>query len=116
MTQHIVATKTELPLGSRKIVRIGQTEIGLFNVGGEYRAVRNVCPHHGAPLCQGKVGGTNLPSLPGQFVWGQDGEILRCPWHAWEFDLQDGRALAAPEVRCRMYEVTVQGENVVLTM
>ena len=116
MARHVVTTRQELPPGGRKIVRVGQAEIGIFNVAGEYRAVRNVCPHHGAPLCQGTLSGTNLPSEPSQFVWGREGEILRCPWHGWDFNLQDGCAVADPGVRCRIYEVSVEGENVILTI
>ena len=28
--------------------------IGVFNISGEYFAVRNVCPHQQAPLCEGR--------------------------------------------------------------
>ena len=32
--------------------------IGVFNVQGQYYALRNQCPHQGAPLCRGKVSAT----------------------------------------------------------
>ncbi|HZP80657.1 MAG TPA: Rieske 2Fe-2S domain-containing protein, partial [Chthonomonadaceae bacterium] len=41
--------------------------------------------------------------------WGREGEILRCPWHGWEFDLLTGRSLFNPhKIRVRTYEVTVE--------
>ena len=87
-----VATLDEIPPGSRKLVEVEGRSIGVFNVHGQFVAVLNVCPHELAPVCRGRVGGTTLPSAPGEFCWGREGEILACPWHGWEFDLLTGRA------------------------
>ena len=51
--------------------------IGVFNIHGRYVAVLNLCPHELAPVCLGRLGGTTLPSAPGEWVWGREGEILR---------------------------------------
>ena len=81
----------------------------MFNVGGRYHALRNVCPHQGAPLCEGPLTGTALPGPPGTFRYGQEGEILRCPWHGWEFDVTSGRSIFNPHaVRVRSYRVAVE--------
>src|SRR5436190_19961643 len=85
--RHLVARTSELPPGARKIVEVAGRSIGIFNVHGRYVAVLNVCPHEQAPVCRGRVGGTTLPSGPGEYCWGRAGEILACPWHGWEFDL-----------------------------
>ena len=86
--------------------------IGVFNVHGDFYAVRNVCPHQMAPLCLGKVTGTTLPSRPGEFNWGKDGQILRCPWHAWEFDLTTGQSVFNPhKVRVKRYDVAVEVDD-----
>lgn len=114
MARHVIGTVDEIPPGLRKLVTIKGRSIGVFNVGGAYHAVRNLCPHQGAPLCLGLVGGTALQSQPGAYVWGRDGEILRCPWHGWEFDLLTGRALFDPHVRVKTYAVEVQGDQLVL--
>src|SRR5690242_17908379 len=109
MAQHVVGKVAEIGPGQRKIVTVEGISIGVFNVGGTYYALRNRCPHQGAPLCQGSVKGTALPSAPGEYVWAREGEILRCPWHGWEFDLLTGRSLFNPhKVRVRTYEVTVE--------
>ena len=107
-----VARVDEVPPGGRKIVAVSGRSIGVFNVGGRFVAVRNVCPHQGAPVCRGRVGGTTLPSEPGAYRWGREGEILACPWHGWEFDLLTGRALADPSARLRTYPVTVRDGTV----
>ena len=63
MASHVVAEAGEIPPGGRKIVEVEGRSIGIFNVGGEYLAVRNRCPHQGGPLCLGTlVGASTRPS------------------------------------------------------
>lgn len=106
MAHHPVAKLADLPPGARKLVRVGKIEVGLFNVGGTLHAYRNVCPHAGAPVCVGKIGGTALPSPVYEYAWGLEGCILRCPWHGWEFDLRTGEHLVDPATRLKKIPVT----------
>ena len=108
-TRHVVCAVDELPTGARKIVEIDGRSIGVFNVHGEYYAIRNVCPHQRAPLCLGKITGTTLPSRPGEFRWAKDGQIIRCPWHGWEFDIKTGQSVFNPhKMRVKRYDVGVE--------
>lgn len=85
------------------------TSIGVFNVHGEFFALRSSCPHQGAPLCRGKVTGTTVASRPFEVDYERDGEIIKCPWHGWEFDITSGRSVFNPhKVRVRTYDVTVE--------
>ena len=105
----MVCAADELPPGTRRIVTVGARSIGVFNVGGRYYALRNVCPHQGAPLCRGPLTGTTLPGPPGSYRYAREGEILRCPWHGWEFDVTNGRSVFNPHaVRVRKYPVAVE--------
>lgn len=109
MGRHIVGTVAELPEGARTIVEAEGRSIGVFNVAGTYYALRNSCPHQAAPLCLGSIKGMTMPSEPGEYVWARDGEILRCPWHGWEFDILTGRSIFNPHrTRVKAYEVTVE--------
>ena len=111
MGRHVVARVSELPPGERKIVEVEGRSIGVFNVHGDYYALRNICPHQGAPLCLGDVMGTAAPTPPGEYRWEREGEILRCPWHGWEFDLKTGRSIFNPhKMRVRSYEVSVDSD------
>ena len=112
MARYLVGALDEIPPGGRKLVQLAGREVGVFNVGGRFYALRNVCPHQGAPLCEGTVSGTNLPSAPGRYEWGRSGEILRCPWHRWEFDLLTGQALTDPAVRVKTYPIEVEGNAI----
>ena len=108
-TRYAVAKRGEIAAGEHKIVSISafgkEIEIGVFNVAGRLVAYRNVCPHAGAPVCQGKVCGTTLPGGVGEYLLGREGEILRCPWHGWEFDLLTGGHLVDERVKLRSYDV-----------
>ena len=111
-----VARASELPPGEHVLVEVKRHSIGLFNVNGSYVAALNMCPHELAPVCRGRVSGTTLPSAPGEYRWGREGEILTCPWHGWEFDLLNGKMLADNRVRLRLYPVTVEDDTVYITL
>jgi nitrite reductase/ring-hydroxylating ferredoxin subunit len=112
MGRHVVARVSELPPGERKIVEAEGRSIGVFNVRGEFYALRNSCPHQAAPLCLGAIKGMTMPSKPGEYEWARDGEILRCPWHGWEFDITTGRSIFNPHrTRVRAYEVSVEPDE-----
>jgi 3-phenylpropionate/trans-cinnamate dioxygenase ferredoxin subunit len=113
--RHVVARLDELPPGSRKIVELEGRSIGVFNVNGQIVAVLNLCPHEFAPVCLGRVSGTTLPSAPGRFEWGREGEILSCPWHGWEFDLLSGACLTDKR-RLHHFAVTVEADTVYVTL
>jgi 3-phenylpropionate/trans-cinnamate dioxygenase ferredoxin subunit len=109
MAKHIVGTIDEIPVGGRKIVEIAGRSLGVFNVGGEYFALRNRCPHQGGPLCVGQLTGFITSSTPGEYEYSRKGEIVRCPWHGWEFDIRTGQSWFDPaKVRVRRYEVKVE--------
>jgi 3-phenylpropionate/trans-cinnamate dioxygenase ferredoxin subunit len=114
LNRHIVATVAELPPGQRKIVKVAGREIGLFNVNGHYYALRNVCPHKGAPLCRGKIRPLVVSAGVGQVGHEREGEILKCPWHLWEFDLKTGQALYDDNLRVKTYPVVQEGDEIVL--
>jgi nitrite reductase/ring-hydroxylating ferredoxin subunit len=112
MARHIVGRAAEVQPGNRKIVEVNGRSIGVFNVHGKYYALLSRCPHQAAPLCLGRITGMTMPSQPGEYLWGRDGEILRCPWHGWEFDLTTGRSIFNPHrVRVKAYDVTVEPED-----
>lgn len=109
MARYVVARTEEIPAGGRKIVEVGGLSIGVFNVNGEFFALRNRCPHQGGPLCEGKLWGLLEAPVPGEFVYSRRGEILSCGWHGWEFDIRTGQSWCDPRrLRVRTYEVHVE--------
>jgi 3-phenylpropionate/trans-cinnamate dioxygenase ferredoxin subunit len=107
--KYVVATVDEIAPGNRKIVDVDGRSIGVFNVRGEYFAVLNRCPHQGGPLCTGLTHGFLEPAAVGEYRYDRPGEILRCPWHGWEYDLRTGQSWFDPaHVLVRRYDVSVE--------
>jgi 3-phenylpropionate/trans-cinnamate dioxygenase ferredoxin subunit len=114
MARYIVGTVAEIPAGSRKIIELGGRSIGVFNIAGNFYALRNHCPHQGGPLCEGKLSGLVQAARPGAYEYSRPEEILRCPWHGWEYDIKTGQSWVDPaKTRVRRYEVVVEsGETI----
>jgi len=96
MERIVIARADEIPPGERKLVSVRGGDVVVFNVAGEYFALLDRCPHQGGSLCRGKLVGLVESDGPGQYRYHRKGEIIRCPWHAWEFDLRTGKSWCDP--------------------
>jgi 3-phenylpropionate/trans-cinnamate dioxygenase ferredoxin subunit len=114
-----VCAVDELAVGERRIVEIegrATGTIGVFATPEGYFAIRNYCPHHGAPLCIGHVSGTMVAEDPSDPDYVMDGQVIKCPWHQWEFDLRTGRSLFDAKVRARAYPVLVRDGDIYIDL
>jgi nitrite reductase/ring-hydroxylating ferredoxin subunit len=90
--RHRIGKSEDFAVGEMKLVKIGEREIGVIRLrDGELRAVMNRCPHKGAPICHGIVGGVWDSAGPGNLTFDDARHVLICPWHGFEFDLRTGR-------------------------
>lgn len=106
--RHVVARVADLPPGARVLVQAGERKIVVFNVGGEFFALNDRCPHGGGSLSCGVLTGLVESDAPGSYRYARKGEILRCPWHAWEFDIRTGRSVCDPRrMKVRQWPVEV---------
>jgi nitrite reductase/ring-hydroxylating ferredoxin subunit len=107
----------ELPEGRPRRFEAGRVSVCLVRKGADVYALYDQCPHRQAHLSDGRVDGTAVPSDVGVVEFGRDGEILRCPWHGWEFDVTTGRSLHDPDrQRVRSYRVRVEAGEVYVAM
>ena len=112
MANHVVGTVAEIPPGERKIVELEGRSIGVFNVKGSFYALRNACPHQSGPLCRGSIKGLLQAADNHHLEFTREGEIIRCPWHGWEFDLTNGRSIFNPhKLRVRSYQVSIEPDD-----
>jgi nitrite reductase (NADH) small subunit len=88
----------KLAPGTMLEFRNGEQQVALCNVGGEIHALDNHCPHRGGPLAQGAL----------------HGNMVVCPWHAWEFDCTNGVCDFNAEIVVRRYAVRVEGDDVLV--
>ena len=108
MRRYVVASVAEIPPGTRKVFTVGGRPIGIFNLDGEFYGLLNRCPHQGGSLCDGLITGLAVGDRPGEFRMIRMGEMVRCPWHGWEFDIRTGQSWCEPaKVRARAYPTEI---------
>ena len=86
-----VAPVGAIPTNEGRRVQYREHAAALFNLGEEYLAVENQCPHKGGPLADGIVAGKNV----------------FCPLHNWKISLKTGCALSGGKGQVRTYPVKV---------
>ncbi len=92
-----VASSDELADGDRLIFEIDNLSVALFNVGGRYYAIADLCSHDDGPVAEGELEGL---------------EIV-CPRHGARFNLETGEALTLPAVvDIPTYPVRVEGDEI----
>lgn len=82
--------------GEGRSFEIDEQVIAVFNDGGTFRAIDDMCPHMGASLSTGHL----------------DDSIVSCPWHAWRFDTRDGTWCDNRRVSINYYEVRIVDNQV----
>jgi nitrite reductase/ring-hydroxylating ferredoxin subunit len=114
--RHALFPLAELASGKSRAVKVGRTEIVIIRTAkGDLFALRDRCPHAGARLSRGRVLEKVIVGKDGGYALSMEECVLRCPWHAYEFDLATGLCDADPEhVRVKNYAVTVEDGMVVL--
>jgi len=95
-----VANVDDVTPGEGRVIDINGTEIALFNVGGNFYAIDNCCPHKGGPLGMGAL----------------DGEVVTCPWHGFQYDVKSGKSPIIPNSEVDSFEVRVDGSDVLVAM
>ncbi|WP_118135006.1 Rieske 2Fe-2S domain-containing protein [Oceanicella sp. SM1341] len=96
MTRHVVAAAAEIAPGEMKRVTAGGRPVCVFNLDGSFHALVDRCPHEGAALSAGRLCGIVTASAPGEYRLCRQGEMVRCPWHGWEFDIRTGQSWSDP--------------------
>lgn len=91
--------------------------VGILRHGEEIYAFGNRCPHQGAPMCRSQAAGTMLPSDPDEYRFSMDGLIVKCPWHAYEFNVQTGESVCGiMPAKLPVYETEVRNDEVFVTL
>ena len=94
-----VAETSEIPPGKMKSVRLGQEEVLLANVDGNFHAISDTCSHQGGTLSDGDLAG----------------EQVECPLHGAAFNVVTGEVQNLPARQgVQAYEVRISGNDVLL--
>jgi nitrite reductase (NADH) small subunit len=111
--KHEVCREEDLEPGQMRSVTVGNVAVVLIRqADGKFAALRDTCPHRGAPLSKGLLQNQVRGDHVGIHELGSD-VIVRCPWHGYEFNVETGLCPAEPErVRVKAYSVSVENGKV----
>lgn len=93
-----VAEVGQVAPGGATTVTVQGQDLALFNIEGAYYCIDNFCPHSGGPLAEGWV----------------EGEMVMCPWHAWQFNVKTGRMAYNEQVCVASYPCKIEGDSVLV--
>jgi len=87
-----VAEASAIPEGDYAQLEIDGVLVAVFNVGGQFYAIDDICTHDGGELAGGAV----------------EGNVVICPRHGARFCLRTGAALTPPAYEpVRTYETRI---------
>ena len=90
-----VGRVSDVPAGRGATVKLKDgKEVALFNVGGNFYATENFCPHKAYPLADSRLYGS----------------IVECDLHGWRFDVRNGECFTKKGCSIESYEVVVEDE------
>ena len=93
-----VCSKSEIKSGSGKVVEVNGNEVAVLNDNGKFFAIENNCAHMQCHLGEGSC----------------ENEKVTCPWHGWSYDLKTGKNTFNENVKLKIYEVKIQGNDVLI--
>ncbi len=91
-----VAKVGSIPEGQGNTFAVGERLVAVFNRGGNYFAIDDLCPHMGASLGAGEL---------------YEDTVL-CPWHAWRFCITDGTWCDNPRIKIDAFETRIVGDEI----
>ena len=113
----LVGKAADFKEGDKKIIPNGKSEIGVYLVHGNWYAYQNLCPHQGGPACEGLMMAKVEEIIAEDKTYkgmrfNHDEMHIVCPWHGWEFRVDDGVACGDNKWKLRKYDVEVRGDEV----
>lgn len=91
-----VAGTADIAPGTGIVAEVDGHAIAVFNVDGTFYAIDNTCVHRGGPLGEGEL----------------EGDIVTCPWHAWQYNVKTGLCINNPSAKVQSYQVKVEGSDI----
>lgn len=114
----VACAEADLPPGGRRVVSVRGREVLLVRTAdGRVFGVANRCPHQGARLSAGHVSGEFECDAESGIRLTRIGEVIRCPWHNYAFDLVTGHSVLEPDrLRVAAYRLSIEGGQVTIEL
>lgn len=100
MAEFRVASVHDIPQGEGRVFETPTRMVAVFHVDEEFYAINDMCPHAGASLSEGWI----------------DGNCVTCPWHAWQFRLDDGSYVSNPRTQVETYPLRREGDDLYVSV
>jgi nitrite reductase (NADH) small subunit len=114
--EHNIGRLADFPAHKVVPVDVAGRTIGVLRKDEKVYAFSNRCPHQGAPMSFARATGTMLPSEPDEYDFDLDGLIVKCPWHAYEFNVETGESVCKIiRARLPVYRTEIRDSEVYLT-
>lgn len=91
-----IAEENDLPNERIKTVVADKRQVCLAHHNNKFSALGNRCPHQGGPLGEGQI---------------EDGWVI-CPWHAYQYDPQTGKAPEGFDDHALSYPIKLEGIDI----
>ena len=109
MARYVVATTAEIPPGGRRSSRSPAGRSAFSTSAASSSRCATAARTRAARCARAACRGWSRPGRPARTYYSRAGEILRCPWHGWEFDLRTGQSWFDPRASaCAATTVSVE--------
>jgi 3-phenylpropionate/trans-cinnamate dioxygenase ferredoxin component len=96
-TWQSVANVADIPPEHVAVFQVGDHDVAICNVDGQFYAIDDLCTHDGGSLDQGEL----------------EGDEIECPRHGARFDVRTGAAIQLPAFEpVETHEVQLEGDTV----
>ena len=99
-TRTRIAAPTDIPVGEGREFVVGSRIVAVFRTCEGWHAIDGICSHAGGPLAQGKL----------------TGNIVTCPWHGWQYQLQTGQHCLNSRIQQACFQVEEEGHDLFVTV
>lgn len=103
-----VCASDELEVGQIASAQLGPMPVVVVRApDGSLHGLLDKCLHQGGRLSRGVLtGDSSNSSGVGDYPYERFGEVVRCPWHGFEYDIRTGCLLAQKDRCLRTFTVT----------
>jgi len=115
--KQVVCRTDELGPGEITRGQVGPIPVVVIRASdGTLHAMAAKCLHQGGPLDRGKLYEHMTPGALGEYIPQEGCEVLKCPWHGYEYDIRTGCVVSDPSRRLQQIAVREEGDDIVLEL
>ena len=95
-----VAQASAVKPGRLAMAKVGDVEVMIANLDGEFYALDNFCPHEGWALHEGIL----------------EDDCVECPGHSHFYSVKNGQRTGVPDESARTFPLKVEGDDILVDL